>query len=174
VRERTIKSKRIFSGRLLGLRDDTVRLETGKISRREICEHPGAVAVVAVTGKKEIVLIRQFRKPAERVLLEIPAGLFNKGESLAAAAKRELAEETGYTARKIKKVFSAYMSPGYSTEVLHYFFASGLELSAQHYEEDEDIRVEVMPIARAMRMVKKGQVRDNKTIVGILITQWMS
>ncbi|HTY12698.1 MAG TPA: NUDIX hydrolase [Candidatus Omnitrophota bacterium] len=174
MRERTIKSKRIFSGRLLGLRDDTVRLETGKISRREICEHPGAVAVVAVTGKKEIVLIRQFRKPAERVLLEIPAGLFNKGESLAAAAKRELAEETGYTARKIKKVFSAYMSPGYSTEVLHYFFASGLELSAQHYEEDEDIRVEVMPIARAMRMVKKGQVRDNKTIVGILITQWMS
>ena len=156
------------------MRDDTVRLDNGRIGRREICEHPGAVAVVAVTGKYEIVLVRQFRKPAERVLLEIPAGLFNKGEPLVAAARRELEEETGFIAAKMKKVFSVYMSPGYSTEVLHYYFASGLKRTAQRCEADEQIEVEIVPVKKAIDLVRHGKIADNKTVVGITIAQWMT
>jgi len=174
VRERTIKSKRIYSGSLLGLRKDTVKLATGRISTREICEHPGAVAVIALTSKKEIVLIRQYRKPAERVLLEIPAGIFKAGEKLAEAARRELEEETGFYARRVRKCFSVFISPGYSTEELHYFLATDLKKTAQRYEEDEHIEVAVMPIAKAWRMVEQGKVRDNKTVVGITIARWMS
>jgi len=174
VREKTIKSKRIYSGHLLGLREDTVKLTTGRISRREICEHPGAVVIAALTAKKEIVLIRQFRKPAERVLLEVPAGLFHKGESLKQAALRELSEEAGYSAGKIEPVFSAYTSPGYSTEIIHYFLAEKLIKTAQHYEEDEQIEVELVPVEKAFKMVKAGRINDNKTIVGIIIAKWMS
>jgi len=173
MHEKTLKSKRVYSGRLLGLREDEVKMATGKVSRREICEHPGAVAIIAVTDKKEIVLIRQFRKPAEKVLLEVPAGLYKRGEDLKEAAKRELEEETGFTAGKISPVFSAYTSPGYSTELLHYFLAEKLKKTAQCYEEDEDIIVDILPINKAFEMAKQGKIEDNKTIVGITIAKWM-
>ena len=174
MHERTIKSRRIYSGHLLGLREDEVKLSTGIISRREICEHPGAVAVVAVTDKKEIVLIRQFRKPTEKVLIEIPAGLFKRGENLKDAAIRELEEETGFRAGKVTPVFSAYTSPGYSTELIHYFLATKLKKTGQCFEEDEDIIVEPVKINNAFELVKKGKIEDNKTIVGIMIAKWMS
>ena len=169
MREKTIKSKRIYKGRLLGLRDDTVKLSKGVISHREICEHPGAVAVIAVTKNKEIVLIKQYRKPAERVLTEIPAGLFNKNEPLKKAALRELKEETGFTARSIKHVLSTYTSPGYSTELLHFFLAKDLKAGKQSYEEDEHIEVHPVPIKQAVQMVKAGKIKDSKTVIGIWI-----
>lgn len=174
MQEKTLKSKKIYSGHLLNLREDLVRLSTGKVSRREICEHPGAVAIAALTDKGEIVLIRQYRKPAEQVLLEVPAGLFHKGENLRSAAKRELEEETGYSAGKIEQVFSAYTSPGYSTELIHYFLAKDLKKTAQHYEEDEHIEVQLVPIEKAFKMVKAGKINDNKTMVGIIIAKWIS
>ncbi|MBI5700681.1 NUDIX hydrolase [Candidatus Saganbacteria bacterium] len=167
--EKTIKSKRIYKGRMIGMRDDTVQMATGRISHREICEHPGAVAVVAITDKKEVVLIRQFRKPAEKVLYEIPAGLFEKGEAYKAAAKRELREETGFVSKKIKHLTSIYTTPGYSTELLHIFLATGLELTEQSYEEDEHIEVEVVPIKKAAKMIIDKKIVDGKTIVGILM-----
>ena len=173
MQERTIKSKKIYKGRIISVRDDTVRMATGRVTSREVVVHPGAVGVVALTSKGEIVLVRQYRKPVEQVMLEIPAGLFNKGESLAAAAKRELEEETGYCAGKIKKVFSAFMSPGYSTEKFHYFITKDIKKTAQRYEEDEHIKVAKLPLASAWRMVKTGKIKDNKTIVGIAIAKWM-
>jgi ADP-ribose pyrophosphatase len=148
-------------------------MATGRITSREVVVHPGAVGVIALTSKNEIVLVRQYRKPVEQVMLEIPAGLFNKGENLAAAAKRELEEETGYKAGKIKKVFSAFMSPGYSTEKFHYFLTKDLKKTSQRYEEDEHIKVTKLPLAAAWRMVKTGHIKDNKTIVGIAIAKWM-
>ncbi|KAF0133740.1 MAG: ADP-ribose pyrophosphatase [Candidatus Saganbacteria bacterium] len=173
MREKTIKSKRIYKGRYIGLRDDWVCLATGRITRREICEHPGAVAVIAVTPKKEIVLIRQFRKPAEKVLYEIPAGLVDNGESQNEAARRELKEETGYKTKKIKKVLSAFTTPGYSTEVLHYFLAEKLSKHKQECEDDEHIEVALVPIDKAVQMVKSGKIDDNKTIIGIMYAKWM-
>ncbi|MBI5698764.1 NUDIX hydrolase [Candidatus Saganbacteria bacterium] len=174
MQERTIKSKKIYKGRIISVRDDTVRMATGRVTSREVVEHPGAVGVIALTSKSEIILVRQYRKPVEQVMLEIPAGLFNKGENLAAAAKRELEEETGYKAGKIKKVFSAFMSPGYSTERFHYFLTKDLKKTSQRYEEDEHIKVVKLPLLKAWHMVKSGQIKDNKTIVGIAIAKWMS
>lgn len=171
MHEKTLKSKNIFQGRIINVREDEVELATGIVSHREIVEHPGAVAVVALTDKNEIVLIRQFRKPTEKVLIEIPAGLFNKGEDLDAAASRELKEETGYSAGKIEHAVSIYTSPGYSTELLHIFIATGLKLGRQNYEQDEHIEVELMPIQKAEDMVKEGKIQDGKTIVGIYLAK---
>jgi len=166
--ERTIKSKRLFRGRIIGLREDTVRLSNGVISKREIVEHPGAVCVIAITNKNELVLIRQFRRSANRVLLEIPAGLVHKGESWRAGALRELAEETGYKAKKIRELFWGYSSPGYSTEIIRFFLATGLKKTEQNTDEDEMIDVLLVPLKKSAELIKKGRVRDNKTIAGIL------
>ena len=173
MKEDTLRSKLVYSGRLLKLREVEVKLANGNTGKREICEHPGAVGIIAITPKKEIVLIRQYRKPAEKILLEIPAGLIEKGEKLQNAAKRELLEETGYLAGKLKKFSSVYMSPGYSTEVLHYFVATDLAKKEQCFEDDEDIEVKVTPLKKALAMIKNGQIVDNKTIAGVLIAQWM-
>ena len=172
--EKTLKTKKIYQGRIIGLRDDEVELATGVLSHREICEHPGAVAVVALTDNSEIVLIRQFRKPTEQILIEIPAGLFNNDEGLENAALRELKEETGYVAKNIKHALSMYTSPGYSTELLHYFLATDLTKEKQNYEEDEHIEVELTKIEKLSQMVKGGQIKDGKTIVGLWIAENMS
>jgi ADP-ribose pyrophosphatase len=167
--ERTLSTSPIYNGRIISVREDTVLLPDKKTSKREIVTHPGAVAVIALTRKNEIVLIRQFRKPAEEALLEIPAGLFHKGESLKAAAKRELEEETGLAAGRISKVLSAFSSPGYSSEVIYYFLAKDLLRTKQNNDHDEFIDVEIMPVKKAVKLVGDGRVRDNKTIIGIML-----
>lgn len=169
--EKTLKTRRIYKGRIVGLREDTVRLSNNVISRREIVEHPGAVAVVAITKDKKIVLIKQFRKPAEKVLLEIPAGLVHKGERPADAARRELMEETGYSAGRIKQIFRGYSSPGYSTEVIRFYLATDLKKVEQNCEEDEIIKVRSYPAKKCMDMVKSGKIKDNKTAIGILLVK---
>ena len=169
--EKTLKSKRIYKGRIVGLRDDTVLLSSGVRSHREVVEHPGAVAVIAITKDKKIILIEQFRKPAERVLLELPAGLFHRGEKPIDAARRELAEEAGYSAVKIREVFSGYSSPGYSTEIIRFYIATGLTKVGQNYEKDEMIKVRLYPIKQALNLVKSGKIRDNKTAIGILLVR---
>jgi len=169
VHEKTIKVKRIYKGRIIGVREDTVKLSNKVISKREIVEHPGAVAIIAVTKNKEIVLIRQFRKPAGKVLLEIPAGLVHKGERDIDGAKRELLEEAGYKAKKIKEIFRGYSSPGYSTEVIKFYLAAGLVKAAQNTDHDEIIKVGFYPIKKCLGMLKSGKIKDNKTAVGILL-----
>jgi ADP-ribose pyrophosphatase len=167
--EKTLKKKRIYKGRIVGLREDTVKLVNGVISKREIVEHPGAVAVIAVTKDGKMVLIRQFRKPAEKVLLEIPAGLVHKGESNINGARRELTEETGYVAGKIREIFGGYSSPGYSTEIIRFYLATDLKKTRQSCDADEIIRVELCPIKKCLKMLMSGKIRDNKTAVGILM-----
>ena len=166
--ERTIKTRRIFKGRIVGLREDTVKLSNGVVSKREIVEHPGAVAVIAVTKDKKLVLIKQFRRSANKVLLEIPAGLVHKGERWLDGAKRELTEETGYSAGKIKEIFRGYSSPGYSTEVIRFYVATELEEAEQNCDHDEMIEVYPYPLKKCLELVKRGKISDNKTIVGIL------
>ena len=168
-KEETLKSEEIYSGRIISLRQDDVKLPGGQLAKREIVEHPGAVTITAVTGEDEILLIRQFRKPVEDVIYEIPAGLAEKGEKLIDAAQRELLEETGFAAKKIKKVMSAYTSPGYSTEELHYFLAEELVQKEQNLDADEIVKVEKVAIAKALAMIKQGIIKDNKTIIGIML-----
>ena len=169
--EKTTKTKRIYKGRIVGLREDTVKLSTGKVAKREIVEHKGAVAVVALYGKSKIVLIRQYRKAAGAELFEIPAGLANRGEKPINAAKRELEEETGFKAGKIKKVFEGFATPGYSTEIIQFFLAKNLKKTKQQNDEDELIDVEILPVKKCLRMVKSGKIRDLKTIVGVMIAE---
>ena len=168
-KEKEISSKRIFKGRLLGVRVDTVKLPSGVESTREIVEHPGAVAVVAITQDNELVLVRQFRKATGEVLLEVPAGVPQMGEKGEDAARRELEEETGYHAKKITKVWEGYASPGYSNELIRYYLAQDMNLMQQKTEEDEFIEVDLVEFELCLDLIKTGKIRDNKSIVGIMI-----
>ena len=129
------------------------------------------MAIVALTRNKKILLIRQYRKPVEGELMEVPAGLLRKGEKPVDAAGRELFEETGYIAKKISPVLSAYTSPGISSEVLRYFFASDLVEGKQNTEADEFIDVVAVKVRDAVKLIKKGKIKDNKTILGIMLAE---
>lgn len=169
--EKTISTRSIYKGRIINLREDTVMLPDNGVSKREIVEHPGAVAVIAITRDKKMIFVRQFRKATGEELFEIPAGLVNKGESDKAAAARELEEEAGYRAKKVKEVFGAYSSPGYSSEVIRYLVATDLVKTQAGGDHDEFIEVDILPIKKALALVKKGKIKDNKTIVGIMIAE---
>lgn len=114
--EHTVATERIFRGRIVGLRVDTVQLPGGRVSQREIVEHSGSVAVVPLDVHSNILMVRQYRKPVEQELLEIPAGLLEPGEEPEAAARRELQEETGYTAQCIEPLVQFFTSPGFETK----------------------------------------------------------
>ncbi len=167
--EGTISSSQIFSGRTISVQVDEVHLPSGRLVRRETVIHPGAVAVVALEGG-EILLERQYRHTAKRVIWEIPAGTIEKGEAPEDCARRELAEETGYLAEKMEHVFSFYAAPGYSTEVIHLFLAQGLHRSTKRLDDDEEIDSTFVPLPKAVEMVRDNEIEDAKTAIGILFT----
>jgi len=168
LREVTIASRRLYEGRIVNLRVDTVRLEDGRITEREIVEHRGAVAVVALDEDDNVLLVRQFRKPTERELLEIPAGTLEEGEEPASCARRELAEETGYQAGLLEPMGGFYSSPGFCTEYIHLYLATDLSPSSARAEYDEAIELIRVPLPEALRMIGRGEICDAKTIVGLL------
>ena len=169
--ERTVASRTVFEGRLLTLRVDEVALDNGRTATREIVQHPGAVGIVALTAGDELVLVRQYRKAAELLTLEIPAGTLGKGEAPADCARRELAEETGYGAAQLQPICSFYTAVGFCTELMHLFLARELLAGSAANEEDEDIEVLAMPVAQALTMVERGQIVDAKTVAGVLWAQ---
>ncbi|OGB88825.1 hypothetical protein A2625_02130 [candidate division WOR-1 bacterium RIFCSPHIGHO2_01_FULL_53_15] len=171
LEEKEINSKKVFEGRLLKVRVDTVKLPNGVESTREVVEHPGAVAVVAITQDNELVLIRQFRQATGEVLLEVPAGVPEKNEAGEAAARRELEEETGYHAKNVKKIWEGYASPGYSNEIIQFFLATDMNLMKQKTDEDELIEVDLVDLELCLDLVKTGKIRDNKTMIGVLIAE---
>ena len=144
MEEKTISTKLIYSGRILSLREDTVLLPTGREGKREIVSHPGAVAVIAET-EKGFVLVRQYRKPVEEALWELPAGKLDPGEEPQKTALRELAEETGYKAGKLVPMGMLYLSPGFSDERMYLFAAEELEEGKAHPDGDEHLQVGFSP-----------------------------
>ncbi len=169
VPERVISSRRIYDGRISSLREDTVELPNGRTALREIVEHAPVVALVPIDENRNVVLVRQYRLAAGEALLEIPAGLIDDGESVEAAAQRELREETGYRAAELRYLTGFFVSPGFCTEFVHVFLATGLSESPLDGDEDEDITVERILLAEAVRLVASGEIKDAKSIVGILL-----
>ncbi len=165
--ERCIKSSRLYDGKILNLRVDQVQIEDQKSTIREVVEHRGAAAIVPILDSDKVILVRQFRYAIDSDLLEIPAGTLEPEESPESCAIRELEEETGYKAGEIHKILECYVAPGYSTERIHFFLARGLVRTEMKTEEDERIRTEVMSIIEATDRIRKGQIRDAKTVCGL-------
>ena len=165
-----VASRLIYAGKILNLRVDRVRLSNGREATREVAEHAPAVAVVALSREQNVLLVKQYRYPVQRELLEIPAGRLEAGEEPLTAAQRELAEETGRRARRWQPLFGIYSSPGFTNEQLHLFLAQDLEPAAggQNLDEDELIRVVEVPLAQIPEMIRRGEIGDAKSVAGLL------
>ena len=168
LHERLIASRGVFSGRLISVRVDEVALPDGARTTREIVAHPGAVAVVPILDDGRVVMIRQHRHAAGKVLWELPAGTLRPEESPEQCAHRELMEETGYEAGSLQLLFSTYLSPGYSTELIHLFLGRLLRPVPQRTESDERIEVIVLAMEEALGMVERGEVQNAAAICGLL------
>lgn len=166
--ETTIKSDKIYQGKIINLRVDTVELPDQKYSKREIVEHPGAVAVIPITEDNKIIMVKQYRKSVEQYLLEVPAGKLEIGEKPLECAKRELLEETGYESNNIKYLFKFFTSPGFSNESISIFVAKDLIKGIARPDEDEYIEIEKYDIDELIEMINEEKIKDAKTIISIL------
>lgn len=161
-------SETVFRGKILDVRRDSVELPDGRTATMEVVHSADATAVVAINSNREVLLINQFRYSAGGMLLEIPAGKMETGESPLECARRELEEETGYRAQNLRHLASFFTTPGFCTEKIHLFLAADLTLNSQNLDRDEFIEVVAMPLDKALEKVDRGEIADAKTIVGLL------
>ena len=166
--EQKLHSQLIYEGRIISLRKDEVRLENENTALREVVQHPGGVAVVAVDENGHMLFVRQYRYPVGQELLEIPAGKLNYGEDPKSCGLRELEEETGCRPSVFLPLGKLLPTPAYVTEVIHLYYATGLTQTAQHLDEDEFLSVERIPVEEAVRLVLSGEIIDAKTQIGVL------
>ena len=166
--EKTLKSEKIYEGTIINLRRDKVTAQGGT-SYREIIEHNGGAVIAALTEDKKLVMVRQYRKPADKVMLEVPAGKIDPGEMPLEAAVRELKEETGYTASKVEFLTEFYPSVGYSEERLYLYLCTGLTPGETCFDENEAIEIEEIDLDRLFKMAMSGELDDAKTLIAILM-----
>ncbi|MFA4884637.1 MAG: NUDIX hydrolase [Desulfotomaculaceae bacterium] len=168
-----LSSRRVYEGRIINLRVDTVALRDGNTCTREVVEYAGAVAIVPVNEKDELLLVRQFRYAVGKTLLELPAGKIEPGEDYTTSAGRELQEETGYEAKIIDPLISFFTTPGFTNERINVFTATGLTLKKQNLDDDEFIDVELVSFERALDMIATGEICDAKSVAGILAYNYL-
>ncbi|MGA7670664.1 MAG: NUDIX hydrolase [Nitrolancea sp.] len=166
--ETVIESQRVFDGRLIKVRVDTVRVADGSEHRREVVEHPGAVALVPVLPNGDFVLVRQYRHPVGQSTLELPAGTREPGEPPLQTAIRELREETGYSADDVRELLRFYVSPGWADEEVIIFVATGLKSGEVEPEADEDLQVVTVQAETVTNRIRSGEIIDSKSIIGLL------
>ncbi len=167
--EKMLSREEIFTGNIVHLIKDTVELPNGKTSTREVILHNGAVCVVPITDDREIIMERQFRYPFNKVIWEIPAGkLDSLEEDPLLAAKRELLEETGYTANELKFIGEYYPSPAILGEKIYMYVATGLTLGERNLDEDEFLDVVRIPFQEVVEMIKRNEIPDGKTQAAVL------
>jgi ADP-ribose pyrophosphatase len=167
--EVTLNSLQAFQGRIFNVRVDTVALGRGGQSIREIVEHRPCVCIVPYEDEQNIIMVRQYRKAVEEVLLEIPAGNVEEGELSEETVLRELQEETGYSASQLELLSRFWISPGFSTELMHSYVATGLFPSSLPADEDEDIRVEHVSMTEVPGLIRKGIIKDAKSIASLMM-----
>ncbi len=160
----------IYSGTKINVRKDDVVLDDGRTVLREVIEHPGSSAIIPFLSDNEIILIQQYRHAVGELIYEIPAGTLDKGESFLACAGRELEEETGYKAGTLEPLIILYPSPGILSEAMHVFKATNLVKTQTNFQADESIKgLLTIKFNEALALVKKGVIRDAKTVCGILM-----
>lgn len=169
--ERTVSSEEIYNGKVVHLFRDVVTLPNGANAVREVIRHQGAVAVVPLTEKGEAVLVRQYRYPFGRPLLEIPAGKLEAGENPEEAVKRELEEETGAQAERWTDLGDFYPTVAYGSEVIRLYLAEGLTFGQMHTDEDEFLNVERVPLDVLVDRILSGEIKDGKTQAAVLKTR---
>ena len=166
--ERPVGSVEKYKGVIVRVRLDDAELCNGKVVKREVVEHPGGVTILPVDEEGNCAMVRQFRYPFGRMMLEAPAGKLEYGEDPRDCAVRELSEETGFTADELIDLGRCCTSPGFSSEVLHIYLALGLHPGDCHPDQDEFLNVEKIPLHELSRMVMDGEIDDAKTIVAVL------
>ena len=167
-RPTTLSIERKYEGDRISLRVDTARFDDGPEFDREIVEHPGSVVLVPITNDGTVLLIRQFRQAAGKVLLEASAGTIESGENPEVTALRELREEVGHRAGKLIPIGGSWVAPGYSTEYSHMFIATELEVSPLPSDDGEDISVEEIEFDDVHRLIAEGEIEDQMSIAALL------
>ncbi len=160
--------RRIYEGNVVNLRVEEVAARGGGTRQVEIVEHAGGVVVIAQPAPGEIILVRQYRFAVGETLWEAPAGMLERGEDPADAARRELREETGYSCGRLRALFTAYSTPGFCEERLHFFAASDLSAGEQELDDIEEIEVRTWRVADALALIEHDQLRDAKTQIALL------
>lgn len=168
--DKTLSSRLVHQGRVIALEVHQIELRNGTQRQREVVRHPGATAVVAMDDEGKVLLVRQFRYPIGRELLEIPAGTLEPNEEPTVCAARELQEETGYKPLELVPMGGVFMAPGYTDEYIHFFYAPRLAHAPLEADDDEYITLERVPLQEALAMIEDGRIVDNKTISALLRT----
>jgi ADP-ribose pyrophosphatase len=167
-REKVLASRVVFEGRAVKLSLSTVEKSNGETVSREIVDHKDCIAAVALDDNGNVVMVRQFRTPTGKDLLEIPAGVIEEGESPDECVRRELQEEIGYLPQKIARMGGFYAAPGYCTEYINVFLVSGLRESRLVAEDTDEIEVVRVPVAKILGMIDSGEICDAKSVAGLL------
>lgn len=163
-----VASEEIFRGRVFDVTVDTVR-EGETTYKREVVHHPGSAVIIPAFPDGTIALVRQYRHPAVRYLLEAPAGTLNRGERPEEGAARELEEELGFVAGKLEKLSEFFVSPGFCEEKMWLYLATDMTKTAQRLEDDELLDVVRLPVQQALEMITDGEIEDAKTIIGLML-----
>ena len=173
LEEKKLSGETIYNGKIIDVERDKVLLENGSEAYREVVVHHGGVTVVPINEKNEVLMVRQYRYPHGKVLLEIPAGKLEKGEDHYECGKRELLEETGCTCKEYTYMGQVIPTPAYVSEVIHMYMAKGLEYQKQDLDDDEFLEVVKIPLEEAFKMVMDGEIADSKTQIGIMKAYYM-
>ena len=167
LREDTIASETVYSGNLVDVVEDTVRLPNGRLTVRETVKHRGVVTMIPVIDET-VIMVHQFRHACGKTLLELPAGTLHPGESPDEGARRELVEETGYVPGHLQRILHFYVSPGYCSEQVYLYLATDLSPALQNLEADEVIHVVKVDVVTALQLIERNEIEDAKSIAGIL------
>ncbi len=164
---KVISSKKVYNGRVFDVILDKIR--DGDVEyERDVVTHNGSAVIVPVFADKTVALVKQYRRPAQKYLYEIPAGSLDENESAELGARRELEEEIGVTAGKVEKLTEFYVSPGFLSEKMFVFLATELTETAQNLEADEILEIEKFTFEQAFEMIRKNEIEDAKTIIGLI------